>query len=253
MNIRLIAITLMTCCAGWSNLFAQSNPADAKAKLAKWVETRQIISKETSDWKLDQEFLTSTRDLLQSQREALEAEIAKLKEETSKGEEERQNLNDEKTSLQLANAALGEEIAKMEADIRKIIKLFPDPLKQKLEPLIRQIPADPEKTELALGKRLTNVLGILGQAEKFNGTANVFGETRVINGKELTVNTIYWGLSFAMFVDGNGQIAGFGSPGPEGWSWTEDNSIAPSAKLFIDMYEGNTDAIEFVALPVTIQ
>jgi len=253
MNIRLIAISALTCCLSWTSLMGQSDPADAKAKLSKWVQTRQLISKEATDWELDEEFLTSTKELLQSQKEDLEKKVSELEAETTDADKKREALVDERTELQLASVALAQQIAQLETDIKQLIKIFPQPLQNKLEPLIRQIPENPDETDLPLGKRLTHVLGILGQAEKFNGTANVYGEAREIGGKEVMVNTIYWGLSYAIYVDTNGKIAGYGVPTDDGWEWTEDNSIATEAKQFIDMYEGNTDVIEFVQLPVNIQ
>jgi hypothetical protein len=127
-------------------------------------------------------------------------------------------------------------------------------LQKKLELLLVQIPDDPENTRLPLGQRLMNVLGVLAQAEKFNGTATFLGETRAVNGEQkVQVRTLYWGLGQAIYVDARGETAGIGRPGPDGWEFSNEAGLADDAKLLLDIYEGNVDVIEFVKLPVEIR
>ena len=103
-----------------------------------------------------------------------------------------------------------------------------------------------------------NVLGVLAQAEKFNGTATFVGETRATGGagedaQQVSVRTLYWGLGQAIYVDSVGRSAGIGVPGPTGWEFSNDPELADRAQRLLDIYEGNVDAIEFVSLPVRIQ
>lgn len=253
MKTRLIAITILSCCACCGPIWAQSEASAAKAKLSKWVETRQIISEEKADWLVDEAFLKSTREMLEEQVKSLESEISELSEKSTEADEKRRDLLLERGELQRSSTDMAEQIAGLETQIKSLVQRFPEPLKNKLDPLIVRIPANPSETTMPLGQRLINVLGILGQAEKFNSTANFYGETRQVGGQKIQVLTLYWGLSFALYVDSQGKISGFGRPGQDGWVWTEDNSIAPQAKRFMDMYEGNTDTIEFIDLPIKIQ
>jgi len=253
MNTRLIAACGFACLAALSPVFAQSDPADAKAKLSKWVETRQLISKEKAEWDADQEFLRSTLDLLQSQAEVLREEITELDETNTEADQERVDLQLNKAKLQRAITADEERIAQLESSVLELVQKFPDPLKKKLDSLIVRIPEDPSKTNLPLGSRLTHVLGILQQAEKFNSTTNFFGETREVGDQEIQVSTLYWGLAFAVYVDQEASVAGVGVPGPDGWVWRENNAIAGDVRKFVDILEGNIDTIEFVELPITIK
>jgi hypothetical protein len=136
--------------------------------------------------------------------------------------------------------------------VKALLPRLPLPLREKLELLIVQIPEDPETTRLSLGQRLMNVLGVLAQAEKFNGTATFVGETRAVEGQQVQVRTLYWGLSQAFYVDSQGRSAGVGVPGSAGWEFTNDPELADEAGLLLDIYEGNVDTIDFVPLPVRI-
>ena len=99
-----------------------------------------------------------------------------------------------------------------------------------------------------------NVLGVLAQAEKWNATATFVGETRPVkSGQKVAIRTLYWGLGQAFYVDAQGETAGIGRPGPEGWVFVEDEDIASDAKELLDIYEGNVDEIDFVDVPVQIQ
>jgi hypothetical protein len=99
-----------------------------------------------------------------------------------------------------------------------------------------------------------SVLGVLAQAEKFNGTATFVGETRAVGGdQKVQVRTLYSGLAQAVYVDSQGETAGIGRPGSDGWEFTDDPDLADDAARFLDIYEGNVDAIEFVELPIEIR
>jgi hypothetical protein len=225
-----------------------------RAKTEQWVETRQLISQEETDWEADRETLRATRDLLEQQREALAAEIAELEESNTASDDERRDLLLERGDYQRAGRALEEKIRALEEEVLAAVPRLPGPLQEKLELLLVQIPADPAKAAPPLGQRLMNVLGVLAQAEKFNGTATFVGETRAVGGEQkVRVRTLYWGLAQAVYAGAQGRTAGIGRPGPEGWEFTDDPGLASDARRLLDIYEGNVDAIEFVRLPMEIR
>ena len=233
---------------------AAEDVSEYRAKMEKWVETRQILSKERSDWEVERQSLRATRDLLAGQKKAFEEQIAELEAASSAADDERRELLLQRGELQRTRQVLEAEIGAMEAEIITLSKQLPEPLRKKLEPLLVQIPEDPENTRQPVGQRLMNVLGVLAQAEKFNGTATFVGETRSVGGAEkVSVRTLYWGLGQAFYVDSQGQTAGVGRPGSDGWTFTNQPELARDAKLLLDIYEGNVDVIEFVTLPVEIQ
>jgi hypothetical protein len=225
-----------------------------RARMEKWVETRQILSQERSDWEADRETLKATRDLLRQQKDGLSAEVKALEETSTAADDERRELLLQRGELQRSGGALADVIRSLEEQVLALAPQLPAPLQEKLEPLLVQIPEDPDTTRLQLGPRLMNVLGVLSQAEKFNGTASFVGETRAVKGEQkIQVRTLYWGLGQAVYVDAQGELAGIGRPGPAGWTFADDPGIVDRARLLLDIYEGNVDVIEFVALPVDVR
>jgi hypothetical protein len=233
---------------------AQTSVEVFRAKTEQWVETRQLISQEKTEWEEDREILRATRDLLEQQREALAAEIAELEESNTASDDERRDLLLERGDYQRAARALEERIRALEEEVLELAPRLPKPLQEKLELLLIQIPTDPATDAPPLGQRLMNVLGVLAQAEKFNGTATFVGETRAVGGgQKVQVRTLYWGLGQAVYVDATGENAGIGRPGADGWEFADDPEFADEARRLLDIYEGNVDAIEFVRLPIEVR
>jgi len=252
MRVQSIALALFILTASAAR--AQEGVDAFRVKMEKWVETRQLISAEESEWDADKETLRATRDLLAQQKELLEAEITELRESTTAADDEREQLLLERADYQTATSALESQIRELEEEALAITPRLPQPLQDKLEPLLVQIPDDPATTRSGLGQRLMNVLGVLAQAEKFNSTATFVGETRAIDGgQKVQVRTLYWGLGQAIYVDAQGKTAGIGRPGPAGWEFVDDPLLTAESQQLLDIYEGNVDAIEFVSLPVEIR
>ncbi len=251
-------VKIVTCLALLFLLVAGSLPAlaeqaigDFRSKMEKWVETRQLISEERTEWQADRESLRSTQRLLKERKAALEADVAELEATSTVADDDRRDLLLKRAEYQRSAQVLKDRIREMEEAVLALAPQLPVPLQDKLEMLLVQIPDNPETTKLQLGQRLMNVLGVLAQAEKFNSTATFVGETRPLeDGQRVQVRTLYWGLGQAVYVDTPGRIAGIGRPGIDGWSFTNDESVAEEAKLLLDIYEGNVDTIEFVRLPI---
>jgi hypothetical protein len=235
---------------------AASAGADAdayRAKMEKWVETRQILSEERAEWLVEKESLEATRELLQDERKALKEQIAALRSSDEGATQERDELTARREAYKADAEALEGRVRALEEQVRTLVPQLPEPLQKKLEPILVQIPTNPETTKVGLGQRLVNVLAVVAQAEKWNGTATFVGETRDIgNGQKVAVRTLYWGLAEAIYVDSQGEIAGVGRPSPEGWKFTDDPDLADSAKEILDIYEGIVDTIAFVPVPAEI-
>lgn len=250
-----IGAAFATIAVGGPVAHAEAPVGDFRVKLEQWVETRQILSQEKADWEADRELLQATRDLLGRQRQSLKEEIAALEETITEADQERVDLLLARGEYKRTTAAMEALLPELEAEVTALVPRLPAPLVKKLEPLLVQIPENPAEARTSLGQRLVNVLGVLLQAEKWNGTATLTGETRAVrpdSDQKVQVRTLYWGLGQAIYVDSRGEVAGIGRPGPDGWRFEDDPDLADDASLLIDIFEGNTDVIRFVNVPVAL-
>jgi FtsZ-binding cell division protein ZapB len=231
---------------------AQTALTETRDVLDRWVETRQIISEEQADWQAERSILGDTVSLLQRELERLEAELEELEATATAADEERSKLAAEKEQLDAATNAVSQNLGALEEQVKRIIALLPEPLIETIKPLIRRLPDDSETTNLSLGERLQNIVGILSQADKFNTTLTETSESREMpNGTVVEVRTLYWGLATAYFVDASGSYAGIGRPGADGWEWTQIDGVGADIRLLIDVYEGLGE-IQFVEIPARI-
>ena len=250
-NIRFI-VSILTF-AGAFSLAAEDTIKNARSALEQWVETEQILSEEKSDWRLEKSILEDTQVLLSKELTRIEEAIDDLEDSATAADADRAALSEEKEKQTAAAAVVRSNIGALEKKVKDIIKTLPEPLTDKIKPLIRRLPNDPENTKLSIGERVQNVVGILSQADKFNSTITLSNESREISeGKVVQVTTLYWGLAQAYFVDNAGSYAGVGKPGAEAWVWTEVKDIGPEIKQLLDIYEG-TEEIQFVKIPASIQ
>lgn len=260
MKTRLLHTLALSAVATVPSLFAQSGTAgtantdEARDVLEQWVETRQIISQERSDWKTEKAILTDTVDLLSSELERLDTEIAELETSATAADEEREQLTARRDALSAGSDAVLDNIGELETQIKMIVAKLPDPLTDKIQPLIRRLPDDPKSTKMSLGERVQNIVGILSQADKFNTTMTLTSETQEMeSGKRVQVNTLYWGNAIAYFVDDTGEYAGIGSPTEDGWEWTQLEDAGGDIRELLSVYDGSADTIKFVKVPARIQ
>jgi len=235
---------------------AQSNFDVARATLEKWVETRQLISKEKADWEVEKEALTDSVNLLKNELATLEQNISKAEGDTTAADAEREKLLAENEALKNAAGTVSGLVANIEARVKKVLVLLPDDLKNRenMRLLANRIPARPSSTSLSLSERMQTIVVLLTEIEKFNGALNIIDETRKIpSGEMARVSTIYLGLGQGYYVDATRQYAGVLTPGPEGWVATDRNDLASLIGDVVDLYNKKKQPPQFVQIPVEIK
>ena len=253
MKKQLCSLLTIGCSLVIVSLNAQNQVAETREVLDQWVETRQIISEEKASWKVEESILGVTVQLLSRELPRRREARTVLESSATAADEERSTLADEKEKLTAASAVVEANIGALESQLKRALKKLPEPLIEKIKPLIRRLPEDPTDTDLSLGERVQNIVGILSQADKFNTTITQTNESRKIEGgKTVEVRTLYWGLAMAYYVDASGQYAGIGVPGPDGWEWPRVDAAGAEIKQLIDVYEGSED-ISFVSVPAYIK
>jgi hypothetical protein len=233
-------------------LSGQTNLQSTRDVLDQWVQTKQITSKEKSDWRLEQSILSDTQKLLSSELKRLKTSLEDLKNSATAADEDRSKLSAQKEAFAEASAVVEGSIQELEVQMKRVIKTLPSPLVEKIKPLIRRLPEDSANTKLSLGERVQNIVGILSQADKFNATITQTSESRELDsGKIVEVRTLYWGLAMAYYVDASGAYAGIGHPEEDGWKWPQIEGAGPQIKQLLAVYEGSEE-IQFVEVPARI-
>ena len=249
---RLVSQIVITTAICSLPLHAENKLQDTRDVLDQWVETKQIISEERADWRLEHSILKDSQSLLNNELARLTQALADLEASATAADEDRTQLAAEKELLKAASSVVEANIGGLETKMKALVNSLPQPLVDKIKPLMRRLPDDPNNTKLSLGERVQNIVGILSQADKFNTTITLSNESREIaDGKVVQVTTLYWGLAMAYFVDNSGNYAGIGTPNSDGWEWQEMADAGPKIKQLLDIYEGSQE-IKFVSVPARI-
>ena len=235
------------------SLSGQSALDQTRSVLEKWVETRKSIAELRSDWVVEREIIEGSVEAFERELETLEKQLSQVDEGSSQTDKELVDVEAEKKALRLASDELKVSVAKLETRVKALAPGFPSPVVEKIEPLFNRIPENPDDTKLGLSARLQNVVGILNELDKFNGSLTVASELRKTDsGAEVQTRVLYVGLSQAFFIDKTGEFCGYGISSPQGWNWTTQPELAPAISKVIGVYE-NSEPATFVGLPISVK
>jgi len=222
--------------------------------LTKWVETKQLISKEKSEWASGKDILEDRVRLAQAETTTVRDKLKEISTAVAEAQKKRDELAAQNDKLKATAEKSKAMVIAAEKKLRPLIPQLPEPLREKLKPIIARFPEDSEKSNASLAERLQNVLGILDQASAFNSTVASVKELRTFpDGTRAEVTTVYLGLSQAYYTNREGTLAGIGHPGPDGWVWKPDNANGKKILLAVHILEGKEKGATFIDLPVKIQ
>jgi len=257
LNARTGALSAAVLAAGLALAAADTKseattPDSARASLAKWVETQQLISKEKQEWQQGKQILQSRIDAVNGEIAGLEERFGETRRVAAEANGKKAGEVAENEDLQRAGAELATWVAGLERGLRTLEKRLPEPLHVKVKPLFDRMPADAGSTNVSLAERYQNVVGILNEIGKFNNDITMVTEVRTLSdGKPAEVRTVYVGLAQAYFVSPKGD-AGIGRPGDSGWTWSAAREIAPQIEQVVEVLQ-NKAKPQFVSLPVKVQ
>jgi uncharacterized coiled-coil DUF342 family protein len=222
--------------------------------LTKWVETKQLISKEKSDWASGKDILEDRVRLAQAETTTVRDKLKEISVAVAEAQKKRDELAAQTDKLKATAEKSKAMVIAAEKKLRPLLPQLPEPLREKLKPIIARFPEDSEKSTASMAERLQNVLGILDQASAFNATVASVKELRTFpDGTRAEVTTVYLGLSQAYYTNREGTLAGIGHPGPDGWVWKPDNANGKNILLAVHILEGKEKGATFIDLPVKIQ
>jgi FtsZ-binding cell division protein ZapB len=224
----------------------------ARLTLGKWIETQQIISRERNDWQQGKEILEGRIELVGKEVSVLKERITTSEAAVAESDRKKQELVAENDRLKETASQLTEAVTAMEARVRELAKLMPQPVAAKLQPLLQRIPTEGAATRVSVAERFQNVLGIMNELNRANSEITVAYEIRTLaDGTSSEVQVIYVGLAQAYYISPRGE-AGVGRPGEGGWTWQPAPDAAGSILLALEVIQGK-HVPTFVPLPVTIQ
>ena len=254
MTKRLLAIASVALFGLAPLTWGETKLEETRNVFQELVQSRQVIADTQALWLKQKQSLFDTIDLLNLEIELLETRIADTEAESTQAERDRIRLNGEIEELKEASAVIATVIRELEARILKLVNALPSEIKGKLDRLTNRIPDrnTPEnRIRASLGERMQNIVGLLNQLEVFNNGVHVLTEPRKVDGNNITIQVLYIGLAKAYYVNKEQGVAGYGSVDTEnGWTWTEDPSIADAVTTAIQVYE-NAIPAEFVVLPTS--
>lgn len=248
---RLIIIALLVITTQVA--VAQSPLTATRTVVEKWVEARQLKAKLEADWQVEKEVISQSIDAYERELESTEAQISKVDTGQTQVVEEFEATTKEKESLTKYIDRLKEEVSRLEAKLTGLSKLLPLAVADRISPLLDRIPENPAETKLSISTRMQNLLGVINEVDKFNGSVSVVSELRKNqSGAEVQTQVIYIGLAQAYFVDPSGEFAGSGTPSDNGWQWSIKPELAEKIQNSIDIYKGSQPAA-FVGLPIQLK
>ena len=236
----------------WSS--AQSDLETTRDTLQNWIETEKKLAAEVETWDREKLILDGIVGILEDEIQTLESKIEKGREEVSQADAKRAELSEQKEELKNASAVIVGVISKLEDKVHGLYPLFPDPLQNTIDQLYMRMPKKDDKdVSLSLSARMQNIIGILSQVDKFNGSITLEkGLRQLPDGRQVEIKTLYLGIAYAYFIDESGGYVGFRVPTNEGWSWVEKPEMAEIVREAIEIYEDPQRA-NYVNLPVTIE
>jgi FtsZ-binding cell division protein ZapB len=240
-----------------ASLSAQNQPnrglSELRTQVQEYTELQRIIASAESEWRIDQSFMADSIKLLSIELETIKEDLENFKDTGTETQEKMESLEDRKDELVAAADRISEAIVELEGRIKQLALRLPPPLKERIEPLMRRIPDDPDSPRApAIGERLQNIVGVLSVTEKFNTSLHNFGEIQTIDGKQQQVATIYLGLAASFSINADADVATVGYPTEDGWEQVSKPELAPAIQRFLEAYDGVREP-EFVPLQVEIR
>ncbi len=252
-----LSIWLFTASALTTLAFGESPFANVRNLTAEWVKTKRQTAQELHEWEGEKETLQNLIQLFTEEEADIAKRIEDAKGEATKSDEEREKLRAERDRLKAVEEMVKATLAKQEKKLLGLNDWLPEPLKDRttsgggISNLIEKVPADPEKTDMAMSRRLQTILVTLSLLDKFNNNVLVEHGAREIDGKTVNVTTLYFGLAGGFYVDGTGTRAGVLIPAKGGWKEESRNDIAPDLSKAVAIYEKTTaEEAHFFQLPV---
>ncbi|MEM1223666.1 MAG: DUF3450 family protein [Verrucomicrobiota bacterium] len=247
-------ITFFFCSSILSSVNASEALDSARNLVKEWVATEKAISSEAAQWQEKKDLLNDLLSVTEAEVATLEKSIRTIEESATVADASRTKLVNEQEALAEGRQRISKFLSEIEPQLLELRAALPEPLSKKLANAYQRIPKDPSEGTLGVAERMQSVVSILSIINKFDRTVTVYEEIRALeDGTMSEVETVYLGLGAAYYRTRSGKDAGFGQPGPDGWSWQSEPSLGAKIAEVIAIANNQTQLARFIDLPVKIQ
>lgn len=241
------------CLMGWVPCRAQeaSSTQQTRAVLTSWIEAEQLLSREALDWEQERVLMQDLQAVLDQEMATLEETISASEGALGEADRQREALLEQQNELASVQQCILAFLKPTESELMALRERLPEPLREQLAPLFNRLPADEEETSLGIAERMQSVLAIMDSIRAFDKKLTVSAMlSEDATGQLHEVKTLYLGLAQAFYV--GSEDAGIGRPGASGWEWKSQPDIENEIRRAIAMVKGETHAIDFVNLPLSV-
>ena len=230
-----------------------------RSTIQKWVAVMKETQSKQKEWKEQQQILADSKASLEAENVQMESEILSAFARLSKTDASSKEKLDQKQRFDEGREELREGLTGLEERISAVIPLLPNELasQPKLEKAIvdhKNFVIRKDKEAIGLNSRLTAMLTILTEAEKFNQVVTPFsGKSAETGGQKILLDGIYFGLAMGFAANEYGTIAFRLVPGSEGWVEEEltDSEVIEDVRELIDVGNASGET-RLVSVPLEI-
>lgn len=214
--------------------------------IEKWIDVRKEDAELRKNWLAEKQQLEHEDKLLQAEIDSLSKRVEALETINSELLEIKQTQGSEVETLQEASADTEKLLKSHREKITLLIPKLPPPLAQSIKSKL----AANDSRNNGLGARYQRIISALVEIHEFASEVHWKVEIRqTSDGASRQLDTLYWGLHYALSSDKNGTISQIGFPGIDGWKWEDADAQTTAIRTFLNIQQG-LESPSFISVPL---
>ncbi|MEM6911959.1 MAG: DUF3450 family protein [Verrucomicrobiota bacterium] len=229
-------------------LAPRAEEASGPALAREWVQLRQTLSAEATEWQTESAHWQTLLELWDVEMDQLETLITEAGQAAVLEEERRSQLEASLAQARKEQATLRQVTARLTPRALTLVTRFPEPLRQELSAPVTEL----ELLETSSREQFRAIVEILTAAGDFHRQATIHTQTIELEGQPLEVDVLYLGLARGWFATADGSQAGLTRPSAEGWSFESQPTLGPRVRQAMAVLKKETRP-ERIRLPLAIE
>lgn len=231
-----------------------SSHKELSTTLESLLAVQTLEHQEKADWLKEQAVVNAQLGAWHAEEARLATRIAELKKRLATlAPAESDESETAMSNFEQATESIDQVLQQVEGRMISLFHRLPTPLRETLNPYLSRLHQPSTSKIRSLESRVRNLLYFFDRIHEFDQQFTLHWETRQHpDGTEVLVRVLYLGLARAFFVDAKGDIAGFGYPDADRWTWEFGTQWAAPIQQAIDIHERRASP-SAVRLPVAIK